>query len=213
MIDAIRCSLREWWLSVRVAVVDPLPMFCYGISALLAAAGHEVDTPVDALSWARHHRRGTMLLTMDIQPDWILLAELTKIGKLSVIAMLASLSSAGGAEAIRAGAASVVGRSASPDALLRVMAGLSAGEATLPLEVVRALAAEPESADEDRPPPEKIAWLKALAGGSTVAALADGAGYSERAMFRLLQALYEQLGVGSRTEALMHAQKRGWLRD
>jgi DNA-binding NarL/FixJ family response regulator len=199
---------------VRVAVVDPLPMFRYGIVALLGAAGHEVDTPVDALGWARRHEHATVLLTVDSEVDWALLVRLGKVGRsVAVIAVLASPTGISGADAVRAGAASVIGRSAAPEALLRVLSGLSVGEATLPLEVVRLLAAEPDEPDDrDRPPPEQIAWLRALAGGSTVAALANDAGYSERAMFRLLQGLYKRLGVSTRTEALMRAHERGWLR-
>jgi len=213
MIGAFRYRGREWWLRVRVAVVDPLPMFRYGVAALLAAAGHEVDTPIDTLGWARRHEHGTVLLTVDSEVDWTLLARLARMGGLAVIAMLVSSTGARGADAVRAGAASVVGRSASPETLLRVLAGLSAGDATLPLDVVRVLATEPDEPDDaDRPPPDQITWLRALASGSTVAALADDAGYSERAMFRLLHGLYERLGVSTRTEALMRAHERGWLR-
>jgi DNA-binding NarL/FixJ family response regulator len=214
MIGAVQCRRLEWWLSVRVAVVDPLPMFRYGIAALLAAAGHEVDTPADAFDWAMRHKHGTVLLTVESEVDWTLLTELAQMGSLAVIAMLPAPAGARGADAVRAGAASVIGRSASPEALLRVMAALSAGEATLPLDVVRVLAAEPDESpdDADRPPPEQVTWLQALANGSTVAALANDAGYSERAMFRLLRALYERLGARTRTEALMRAHQRGWLR-
>ncbi|SEU14237.1 helix-turn-helix domain-containing protein [Nonomuraea wenchangensis] len=45
----------------------------------------------------------------------------------------------------------------------------------------------------------------------TVADLADRAGYSERAMFRLLQALYREIGVATRIQAIVRAQERGWL--
>jgi DNA-binding NarL/FixJ family response regulator len=204
----------EWWLSVRVAVVDPLPMFRYGIVALLADAGHEVDAPADTLGWARRHDHATVLLTVATEGDWTTLTRLTDIGRShAVIVVLASPTDADGAAAVRAGAASVIGRSASPEVLLRVMTGLATGEATLPLGVLRLLAAEPaEPEDGDRPPPEQIAWLRTLAGGSTVAALAKQVGYSERAMFRLLQGLYQRLGVRTRTEALMRAHERGWLR-
>jgi DNA-binding CsgD family transcriptional regulator len=67
--------------------------------------------------------------------------------------------------------------------------------------------ARPRLAISDR----EIEWLRTLAAGSTVARLAEGVGYSERAMFRLLRDLYQRLGVKSRTEALMLAQQQGWL--
>jgi DNA-binding CsgD family transcriptional regulator len=41
--------------------------------------------------------------------------------------------------------------------------------------------------------------------------VANLAGYSERAMFRLLRGLYARIGVRNRTEALMRAKERGWL--
>jgi DNA-binding CsgD family transcriptional regulator len=44
-----------------------------------------------------------------------------------------------------------------------------------------------------------------------VVRLADRAGYSERAMFRLLRQLYLRIGARNRTEALMRAHERGWL--
>ncbi|MEU8240768.1 DNA-binding response regulator [Actinoplanes missouriensis] len=199
---------------VRVAVVDPLPMYRHGVAALLAAAGHEVDTPADALGWARRHTGTAVLLTVGADDDWQLLGRLAAIGRrTAVIAVLSAPGGPNGADAVRAGAASVIGRAISPEALLRVISGLSAGEATLPLDLLRSLAAGPDAGDDaDRPPPDQIAWLRRLAGGSTVAALAGDVGYSERAMFRLLQGLYERIGVRTRTEALMRAHDRGWLR-
>jgi DNA-binding NarL/FixJ family response regulator len=59
---------------------------------------------------------------------------------------------------------------------------------------------------------DQMAWLRHLASGMTVAELARVAGYSERAMFRLLQSLYRQLGARTRIEAIVRAQEQGWLR-
>ncbi|GAA0907277.1 response regulator transcription factor [Virgisporangium aurantiacum] len=189
-------------------------MFRYGIVALLAKAGHEVETPADPLGWARRYEQATVLLTVDNDLDWAMLSRLGRAGRgVAVVAVLASITAASGAEAVRAGATSVISRSASPDSVLRVMAGLSDGDATLPQEVLRMLSTEPDEPDNgDRPPPDQIGWLRALAGGSTVATLANDVGYSERAMFRLLHGLYKRLGVRTRTEALMRAYERGWLR-
>ena len=56
-----------------------------------------------------------------------------------------------------------------------------------------------------------VAWLRALADGVTVASLARASGYSQREMYRLLSALYARLGVDSRTEALLRADRAGLL--
>ncbi|MFF0370580.1 hypothetical protein [Micromonospora sp. NPDC005087] len=57
----------------------------------------------------------------------------------------------------------------------------------------------------------EVTWLRHLAAGMTVAELSRLAGYSERAMYRLLQGVYRQLGARSRIEAIVRAQEKGWL--
>jgi DNA-binding NarL/FixJ family response regulator len=56
---------------------------------------------------------------------------------------------------------------------------------------------------------EQIEWLRALARGMTVNQLAESISYSEREVYRLLRALYDRLGVGNRTAALIWAAQRG----
>jgi DNA-binding NarL/FixJ family response regulator len=55
------------------------------------------------------------------------------------------------------------------------------------------------------------AWLRWLAGGGTVAALARSMGRGEPEMYRLLDEVYSRLGVRGRTEALLLACQRGLL--
>ena len=50
---------------------------------------------------------------------------------------------------------------------------------------------------------EELTWLRILAQGGTVHDLARQVGYSERALYRLLHALYGRMGVSSRTEAIL----------
>jgi len=58
---------------------------------------------------------------------------------------------------------------------------------------------------------QRLSWLCRLAAGSTVAELADAAGYSERAMFRILRQLYRDMGVENRMQAVLLARELGWL--
>jgi DNA-binding CsgD family transcriptional regulator len=60
---------------------------------------------------------------------------------------------------------------------------------------------------------EEQSWLRSMAGGMTVADLAESVGYSERAMFRLLRDLYRRIGVKNRTEALIWASRNSLLSD
>jgi DNA-binding NarL/FixJ family response regulator len=76
---------------------------------------------------------------------------------------------------------------------------------------VVALAAGVDGTAGSVPSANQLVWLRQLAAGTTVANLAQQVGYSERAMFRMLQALYRQMGTPNRIEAILLAQSRGWL--
>jgi DNA-binding NarL/FixJ family response regulator len=146
--------------------------------------------------------------------DWALLSRLHEArADITVIAVLADLSTRSYVQAILGGAVVAVPRDALPETLRKVFEAVVSGESVLPVEVVRALAA-PESTPEepvDVLSAHEISWLRELAHGTTVAHLAHRMGYSERAMYRLLRVLYARLGARNRTDALMRAHQRGWL--
>ena len=201
-------------MTVRIAVSDPLPMFQRGIMATLGDAGFHPEAPQDLLAWARQDPRRVLLLTMQSSSDWALLTELRDAGPdLLVIAVLTDTSTAACVRALLAGAVAVVARDAPPESVKQVFEAVVAGTSPLPVGVVRALASsrEPQEERSATPSAREIEWLRTLAEGATVSQLADRFGYSERAMFRLLRGLYQHMQVGSRTEALMRAQERGWL--
>jgi DNA-binding NarL/FixJ family response regulator len=202
-------------VAVQVAVIDPLPLFRDGAVAALAAAGHAVQTPADVMAWIREVRGAVVVLTVRAEADWALLAEAVGLGSsaASLVVLLEEESTAAGVRAVRAGAQSVLARQVSAEALRRAVAAVIDGQAVLPALVVAALVAGVGiDADSARVlSAERLSWLRALAAGSTVAQLADQAGYSERAMFRLLRSLYRDMGVGGRVEALLRARDEGWL--
>jgi DNA-binding NarL/FixJ family response regulator len=200
---------------VQIAVVDPLPLFRDGAVAALAAAGHVAQTPTDVLAWMRHVHGAVVVLTVQAEADWALLAEAAEIGPTaaSLVVLLEEKSTAAGIRAARAGARSVLGRQVSAEVLQRTVSAVIDGQAVLPALVATALVTGVGiDADSARGlTAEKLGWLRALATGSTISQLADQEGYSERAMFRLLRLLYRDMGVSSRIEALMRARDEGWL--
>jgi DNA-binding NarL/FixJ family response regulator len=200
-------------MPVRIAVSDPLPVYRHGVMATLGEAGFAPEAPDDLLRWIRQEHRLVVLLTLDVQSDWALLAELRHTrSDVVVVAILTDVSVPSYVRAILAGAAAAVPRDASPEAVRRVFEEALEGFSVLPVEVVQALAAPHQQTDTGpAPPPHELGWLRELAGGATVAQLAERSGYSERAMFRLLRDLYQRLNVGGRTEALILAHQRGWL--
>jgi DNA-binding NarL/FixJ family response regulator len=200
-------------MSVRIAVMDPLPIYRRGMLATLGDLGFEPETPEDLLAWVRQDRHRTVLLTVQQLWDWSLLAELCRTSReLVVVALLADASTEAYVRAILAGAAVAVPRAAPPDHVRRAFEEAVKGVSVLPTEVVRALSMSREDRSGAPPlPTNEVEWLRTLARGVTVAQLAHRNGYSERAMFRLLRNLYDRLGVKGRTEALMLANRRGWL--
>jgi DNA-binding NarL/FixJ family response regulator len=182
--------------------------------AVLGDAGFEPRTPEELLVWIREEQQPVVLLTLLSTDDWSLLTRLCETrSDTMVIAVLADKSTRSHVQAILSGAVAAVARDALPETVRTVFEAAVGGKSLLPVEVLRALTTWQSFPDEDEsvPSTQEIGWLRELASGTTVARLADRAGYSERAMFRLLRALYLRIGARNRTEALMRAHEQGWL--
>jgi DNA-binding NarL/FixJ family response regulator len=201
---------------VRIAVSDPLPVFRRGVLASLAEHGFEAENRDDLVRWARAEPRRVVLLTLHDADDWGLLADLCRPpGEVIVVVLLSDPSVASYVRALSAGATAVVRRDGSPNAVREAFEAALAGKVILPAAVVRALASTGGHAEQapESPTPTTLEadWLRQLAQGTTVARLAEQAGYSERMMFRLLRDLYRKLGGTNRTDALMRARDQGWI--
>ncbi|WP_345385124.1 hypothetical protein [Nonomuraea salmonea] len=191
-------------------------MFRQGVATVLSAAGHDVETPADVLAWVRRGQRQVVLLTLVGEPDWELLGRLRDAGGTHAVIVLIGADDPGallGARAVRSGARSVLPREVTPGALRRTVEATYDGQAVMPAAVASALSSAPRA---DAVPEflgaRRLSWLRQLATGMTVAQLARRSGYSERAMFRMLQALYQEMGVSTRIQAIVRAQAEGWLR-
>jgi hypothetical protein len=75
-------------MGVRVAVFDPLPVFRRGVLACLPEAGFESETREDLLRWARAEERRVVMLSVQAQEDWELLADLCRAPVNVVVARL-----------------------------------------------------------------------------------------------------------------------------
>jgi DNA-binding NarL/FixJ family response regulator len=198
-------------VDTHVAVVDPLPIFQEGIAAALSSAGYTVVAPHDVLAWVQRPGSSVVLLTVRAEPDWETLGRLREsAGQHRVIAVLDDASAVAGARAVRAGAASVISRDSTIQRLRHAVDATCDGQSVMPAEVAATLA-HGAQADLWVPSADQLSWLRRLATGSTVEQLATDAGYSERAMYRLLKGLYHDMDVRTRLEAIMSAQRRGWV--
>lgn len=198
---------------LRIAVSDPLPVFRRGMIATLCEAGFPTEAPTDIAAWARAVERPIVVMTLQSSEDWVLLTQLlhSRPGVM-VVAVLNDPSVTNHVRALRAGAACAVPRDAASETMREAVEAAVSGKVVVPTAVLQALTLREETpADAGSPSTREIEWLQQLAGGSSVAQLASQAGYSERAMFRLLRGLYAKIGVKNRTQALIHARDRGWL--
>lgn len=114
------------------------------------------------------------------------------------------------AQALRAGVTGLITPSDALDDVVLVLRCAARGQTVLARELVQALC-RPATATAPSLTPDEQAWLRRLAAGGTVAGLARGCGYSERAMYRRLSAVYLNLGARTRTEALLLAERLGLL--
>ncbi|MGC4903941.1 response regulator transcription factor [Micromonospora echinospora] len=196
-------------MSVRVAVVDPLPLCRRGVAAALGELGHAVDSPDDVVGWLDDVDQAVVLgLSRDF--GWDVLAELhERRPALPILVLIDKPDIRSYVQAVRGGAASAVARTCSPAELQRAFAALLDGQSLLPVDVVWSLATDERAVDV--PSEQERSWLRQLADGGTVAELAKSVGYSERMMFRHLRELYGRMSARNRTEALMYARDRGWI--
>jgi DNA-binding NarL/FixJ family response regulator len=168
-------------MSIRAAVWDPLPLFCRGLLALLAVAGFEVEVPDDLMSWLCCDDTKILLMTLATPADWQLLTSLMPArSDLRVIAMLADHNPTSYVRAAYAGAVSAIPRCAEPSLLQRTFEAAVDGRSLLPVAVLRAITAGFPNGEVGSASPSEAErnWLRQLAQGSSVADLAEHAGYS-----------------------------------
>lgn len=113
--------------------------------------------------------------------------------------------------ALLSGATGVLPSDAGTTALLLGVEAVLRGYAVLPTTIAGSLIAG--GGHETAFSTAEIAWLRQLADGATIASLARRAGIAERSFYRLLEDLYQRLGVVNRSQALHQAAIRGLLAE
>ena len=201
--------------TLPLGVVDPAASYRSGLSVALTTAGFAPTELADPRDWAATAGRRVLLWTVRSPKDWKGFKALKGLNpELVLVALLVDPTPDAYAEALRSGAVAAVAWEAAPEDIVKVLAAALAGDTLIPAGVAQALAAKlPAVEDPDWITHEELTWLSTLADGGTVHDLAEKVGYSERALYRLLHALYGRLGVSNRTEAILQASRRGLLID
>ena len=116
---------------------------------------------------------------------------------------------------LEAGAVGYLPKTVSLNELLEAIRATSRGESVLPPSVasvvVRYLSGARERATEKDLTPREMEVLRLLAQGLTNYQIARQLGLSVRTVEAHLTHIYTKLNVGSRTEAALLAQRKGWI--
>lgn len=195
---------------IDIAVFDPIPIFRFGLVAALGFGGTELATEDEVVEWIEA-RSGVLFYTVLDGADG-LPRHLGHSDSIGIVAVLETFTTARAAHMLRVGAANVVDRTAQTAEFRRVVAETRAGRITVSAAVLKAaLAAPPSTSNRSNVSDEELSWLRDLASGLGVSAIAGRARFSERMMYRKLRLLYRRLGAANRTQALMIARDEGWV--
>jgi DNA-binding NarL/FixJ family response regulator len=197
-----------------VVILDPAAAFRRGLAASLTSADFRPEEQADLWSWAVRPGRKVILVTVRVPSGWGPLLALTRLfGKVLVIALLKDAAPEAYSEALRIGADGVADWHAEPEFIVEVVQAAYNGHLLIPLPAGRALARGHEVVNKNSISPDEREWLTWMASGMSVCQMAARAGYSERAFYRRLAALYKRIGAAGRTEALIYAIEHGILRQ
>lgn len=196
-----------------VAAVNTPRLLALGLSRDLEEWGYSVEPVADPRAWARNHSITLLLVVVRSMDDVAFLAELTKdLPSAAVVALLDPMSMERLYLCLGAGARGCISADwSTEDMAMALEAGLR-GMTIMPTSVALRLAATETTRTSVRSlTSTQQDWLRDLASGTTVHALATQVGFSEREMYRRLRQVYRAIGCTTRTEALIRASACGML--
>lgn len=205
------------WASVvcgtTVAVIDRIWVSRRGLVAILAEAGFNVRESDDGgIALGSEQAVEDSDVAVVVCHDWTERDGVRELAVmrpgLPVLALAAHCSCDRLLDAYRSGAKSVLGLHSDPRQVVAAVAATAAGVHVAPWELLRGIA---ESERDSFITEAELTWLRELRDGRTVATLAAVVGYSERSMYRKLQALYTRMGVACRAEAIEEVALRHLL--
>jgi DNA-binding NarL/FixJ family response regulator len=200
-------------MTALVAAVNTPRLLALGLSRELEGWGYSVESVDDPRGWAKIHPEAAMFVAVrNPQDEEFLIDLMSDLPAVPVVALLDPMSVDRIHLCMGAGARGCVSMDwSSGDLALVLDVGLR-GMATMPATIARNLAARrSDGAYSHGLTSTQWGWLRDLASGTTVRALAAQVGFSERVMYRRLSQVYRKMGCATRTEALLRASACGML--
>lgn len=180
------------------------------LSARLASRGRAVITepPIDDAPSVLHEvvppSATVAVFHCSTEADWESLEGSQDAGYLGRVVVIVQLDSSLYRRALALGVG-VVHHDTSTDIMAQVIESAGHGEALIPMQVARRLAAESSSTgDADAQPLDRLETelLRGMVEGETIVSLGERFHFSERTVRRRLQSAYLKLGVDDRTGAI-----------
>jgi DNA-binding NarL/FixJ family response regulator len=211
--------------AIRVMVVDDHPMWRTGVARDLAEAGYDVVATTGEGQQAVRIAGATRpdVVVLDLQLPDISGVEVVRglratLPEVRVLMLSASGEQQSVLDAVKAGAAGYLLKSAAPDEFLAAVARTAAGEAVftpglagLVLGEYRRLAATPEPADRAAPAltERETEVLRLVAKGLSYKQIAERLGVSHRTVQNHVQNTLGKLQLHNRVELVRYAIERG----
>lgn len=210
---------------IRLLLVDDHPVVRKGTRELLEGESDltvlgEAGNGLEAIALARELRPDVIL--MDVSMPQMNGIEATKAIKaehpsVGVLVLTSYDDDAYVFALLEAGAAGYLLKNASEDDLLGAVRAVAAGESALHPSIARKVLerfsaqATPTTPPEDELSSRELEVLRVAAAGYTNKEIARDLDISPRTVQVHLANIFSKLGVGSRTEAVLHGIKRGWI--
>lgn len=196
----------------RIGVYNAPPLYAIGLSAFLSSADYVLEEIIEPMTWINGQQSAAVLVTVNGSDSLDLVVELTADDTTVVLTLVDELNAETVRASLRAGAKSAIPLGGRAEDVRLALDAAMAGKSVIPDGLARTMAYRDSSGSGDSQLGEQeVSWLRDMASGITVAAIGERYGYSEREMFRRLRRLYSRMGVRSRTEALLTAERWGLL--
>jgi DNA-binding NarL/FixJ family response regulator len=200
-------------MTTPVAAVNTPRLLALGLSRELEGSGYSVEPVDEPRGWAKGHPAAAMFVTIRNTRDVDLLVDLlSDLPALAVVVLMDPMSVEQMHLCLAAGARGCVSMDwSSGELALALDVGLR-GMTIMPATIARNLAATSKNGAYARGLTNtQQTWLRDLATGTTVNALATQVGFSEREMYRRLSQVYRKMGCATRIQALVRASACGIL--
>ncbi|SFO08411.1 two component transcriptional regulator, LuxR family [Geodermatophilus obscurus] len=208
---------------VDVVVVDDHPLFSRGLSLLLPGVSEgrvrvvaTTDDASAAAAMVRRHHADVAVVDLHMPPPGGVraIAAIRRADPMVRVVALSGLAEADAAlEALRAGAAGFLPKSADPEHLVRPLLAVLDGWSVVPEALLRQLlddaAPSGEQTVADRLTSDERRLWRLVADGTSTVDIATTLHVSERTAKRLVASLLRSLGVATRVEAAALAGRVG----